>query len=317
MKYFSIATIFFTRLCLLFAGIWCAAAAPVFLHLPKTISWIFQISLLLLFFAGFRKKNYHIMLAIAEISFLASFTAITPEQQFRNRRFMRQFETKPSIIRTTGSNLFTVNNFRSNIYRTCEDYDDCFVSRTFDLGKVQSMDLAIVYWDGMSLVAHTMLQFNFSDGQKLVISVEPRTPVDSNREPLTCLCRQQELLFIIGSPDDLLDLRSVYRGEDLYLYQTAFTPEQCRIILEDIIAEVDRLNSDPRFYDLLTANCITALSPSIKKGCPTINYDWRLIFNGYFDRMLFEQKLLCHRPGESFESLKSRSFIPGKSQGKL
>ena len=175
----------------------------------------------------------------------------------------------------------------------------------------------MVYWDNQSLVAHTMLNFKFTDGKNLALSVEPRTPVDSDRKPLTCLNKQQELLIILGTPEDLFDLRIKYRKEDLYLYQTNFTPAECRIILEDIIAKVDRLDKNPEFYDLIRANCITAVYPALQKAAPQLKYELRVLFNGLFDRMLFENKILKHNDKESFESLKSRSLTAGKIQGKL
>lgn len=310
------ASIHIFRLLLLLAGIWLFAAAPMLLRIPEIPGIIFRISIILLFIAGFRDKHYHIMLALCELFSLLFFLPLTPQLQFRDREFMRQFAVKPAI-NYLSDGKFEVIRLRNNRYRTVDDYDENYQNVSFDPAKVSAMDIAMVYWDNQSLVAHTMLNFKFTDGKNLALSVEPRTPVDSDREPLTCLNKQQELLIILGTPEDLFDLRIKYRKEDLYLYQTNFTPAECRIILEDIIAKVDRLDKNPEFYDLIRANCITAVYPALQKAAPQLKYELRVLFNGLFDRMLFENKILKHNDKESFESLKSRSLTAGKIQGKL
>ena len=126
-----------------------------------------------------------------------------------------------------------------------------------------------------------------------------------------------ELLFILSDPQDLLDLRSRVRGEDMYVFETNFTPLECQAILTGIIGKVYSLYHQPEFYDLIKANCITALLPYFRNARPDLQWDARCLLNGFFDRLLFDQDVLVHHPGESFESLKSRSFIKGKSQGRL
>ena len=311
---------FILRTAVLLIALWMLAAMPVVLRLPAWAMLIFTLCTLLLLITGFKRKTPVAALMIMEAAFIAYFVTLTPEEQFKNVEFRRVFAVKPEI-RYLDDNRFEVINLRQNRYPENYDedapYDDIFVNEIFDLSQVESMQFVSVYWDGMCYAAHNMLNFKFSDGRELTVSVEPRTPLGVDRQPFTCLCKQQELLFILSDPGDLLDLRSRVRGEDMYVFDTNFTPEECRAALSSIIRKVHDLYHRPEFYDLIKANCITALLPALRSARPELQWDARCLLNGFFDRLLFDQNVLCHRPGESFESLKSRSFIQGKSQGKL
>ncbi len=229
---------------------------------------------------------------------------------------MRSFAVKPEI-NFLPDGKFEVINLRDNHYRTVDDYDDNFIRQSYDPDAVETLEMAVIYWDNMVIPAHIIFNFKFNDGKELAVSAESRTPIGGSREPWHCLCKQQELLFVLGTPRDLLNLRIDHRGEDLYLFQLDFPPDKIRIFLDYVIRKTDKLYRKPEFYNLITANCITSLIPGLKKARPDLKGDLRILFNGGFARMLYEEKMLIHRPGESFESLKSRSFRKGKSQGKL
>lgn len=303
-------------LILLLVGIWCAASAPIVLTLPAWAGNLLAGVMVILFIGAFFNRNSALFLAGIELTLLLYFILLTPRQQFKDVEFMRVFAVKPEI-KFLPDGRFEVIKLRDNHYRTVSDFDDNFIQRTYDPAKVQELEMAVVYWENMMVAAHIMFNFKFSDGQELTVSVEPRTPVGRSRAPFHCLCKQQELLFVLGTPQDLIDLRVNYRGEDLYLYQMDMSPEQIRIFLDYVIRRTDKLSREPEFYNLISDNCITALMPGLQAACPELKPDMRTLFNGEFPRMLYEQNLLKHRTHESFESLRSRSFRKGISQGKL
>lgn len=301
---------------LLLLGIWLAASAPIVLELSGFAGHLLTGATVILLIGAFFNKNARYFLAGIELTYLLYFILLTPQQQFKDVEFQRIFETKPGIEFLSGGK-FKVLKLRDNIYRTQNDFDDNFIEDTYDPEKVEALDMAVVYWDNMMAAAHIMFNFKFSDGKELTVSVEPRTPVNRSRAPFHCLCKQQELLFVLGRPRDLIDLRIHYRGEDLYLYHMDMNPNQIRIFLDYVVKRTEKLSREPEFYHLISDNCITALMPGLQKACPELKTDMRVLFNGEFPRMLYEQKMLRCREGESFDSLRSRSFRKGKSQGKL
>ena len=77
------------------------------------------------------------------------------------------------------------------------------------------------------------------------------------------------------------------------------------------------LNRKPEFYHSVFANCTTGLSGVLNSDPRLKNPDWRAILNGYFEKYLFEQGFLEHRCGESFNSLKARSYVNGNKNNIL
>ncbi|MBE6376231.1 MAG: DUF4105 domain-containing protein [Lentisphaerae bacterium] len=302
------------------AGIWSCAVMTVVWKLSASTAALLAAALFVLWLGSFRRNGCLFMLAVIEAAFMIWFAGQSAERHFAGVEFERVFAVKPSV-NYLPDGKFEVVNLRNNRYpddySEKAPYDDVFINSVFDPADVAAVQLAQVYWGGMELVAHTMLNFRFADGRNLSVSVEPRTPVGVDRKHFTHLCHQHELLFVLSVPEDVFELRSRIRGENLYLYDLNFTPDESRKLLTGIIGRVAQLDEKPEFYDLLQDNCITALLPALKSAKPELHCDFRVIFNGWLDRMLFEQGMLKQRDNESFESLRSRCFVGGKSQGEL
>src|SRR6266446_4442245 len=54
----------------------------------------------------------------------------------------------------------SVSNVRNFSWRTETDYTEGWEQRTYDLSKLRSLDLLLVYWMGPS-IAHTIMSFGF------------------------------------------------------------------------------------------------------------------------------------------------------------
>ena len=67
----------------------------------------------------------------------------------------------------------SVRNVRNFSWRSEADYTERWEQRTYDLAKLRSLDLFVVYWMGPS-VAHTIMSFGFEDGRYLDFSIELR-----------------------------------------------------------------------------------------------------------------------------------------------
>src|SRR5208283_4534647 len=83
----------------------------------------------------------------------------------------------PDVARTAratfnGSDV-TIQNVRNFNYRSENDYDQRWETRTYDLDRVKGVDLFISFW-GPTEIAHTIVSWDFGDGQHLAISIETR-----------------------------------------------------------------------------------------------------------------------------------------------
>ncbi|MBQ7206793.1 MAG: DUF4105 domain-containing protein [Lentisphaeria bacterium] len=268
--------------------------------------------LFLLWLSGWFCRRAVPAAVIALLGIAAFFFSVTPSQRFAGTRWRTPWGRRPGAgFPGQGRILFRdVRDFR---YRTENDYTVRYRDMTVDPARLRSVDLAVSHWDGLEAVAHTMLGFNFSDGRTLVLSMETRIPEGQEQSAVAGLFKQYEILPVLGTPEDVFDLRIKYRGEDFYLYRTCADPEQARMLLMYVAR---KLNGRREFYNTLTRNCSTSLVPLVEAAGLAPDLDIRLLFNGYSDRMLFQLGYLKHREGESFDSLRNRSYVPGLSRGR-
>ena len=67
----------------------------------------------------------------------------------------------------------TIHNVRNFDYRTETDFTPRWETRTYDLSKLDSVDLIAVYWAGKA-IAHIMVSFGFAGKDYLAVSIETR-----------------------------------------------------------------------------------------------------------------------------------------------
>lgn len=206
--------------------------------------------------------------------------------------------------------LHNVRDFR---YRTTEDFDVRYATKTYQLDKLSTLDFIVSHWDGIEIVSHTLLSFGFSDGQHLALSTETRLDKGDVQGAIPGLFKRFELQFIFATEEDIFALRTNYRHEELYLYRIKITdPSKIRAILVDFVNRANESRVHPEFYNTIFNNCTTALRPSLQKAVsmPSSRFDLGAILNGYVDRRAFEKGLLEHHDGENFDMLRKRSLVP-------
>ena len=69
--------------------------------------------------------------------------------------------------------IVTVDNVRDFEYRSDTDFTERWETRSYDLSKIEGVDLFISRW-GSPLIAHTIMSWEFRDGPPLAISIETR-----------------------------------------------------------------------------------------------------------------------------------------------
>jgi hypothetical protein len=204
-------------------------------------------------------------------------------------------------------NLVTVHNIRNIDYRTETDYSVHHYDRTFDLTKLQSVDLFLVYW-GSPSIAHTIVSFSFGDENPLSFSIETRKEVGEEYSAVKGFFKQFELTYVVADERDVVRLRTNYRtGEDVYLYRLKVPIDFARKVLLDYLHKVNSLKDHPEWYRALLTNCTTSILRHTTPYNPDARFDWRLIANGYLDEMLYERGRLDQTL--PFAELKKRSLI--------
>lgn len=257
----------------------------------------------------YRRAMLYLLFAVAGV--IGYFVQLTPQDRFASVRWQAPWLNRPEAVRQADGRIL-FRNVRDFCYKSEDKYLVRYKDVIVDPAMAESIDLAISHWDDQEAVAHTMLRFNFKNAEPLVLSMETRIPEGKTQNAVSGLFKQYEIIPVVGTPEDLFDLRTKFRGEDFYLYRTCATPEQTR---QTLWALFDRLNRPAEFYNTLTSNCTTTLAEFADAVGIDPLEDFRVLINGYSDQLMFELGFLQHREGESFASLKNRCYIRGKSSG--
>jgi hypothetical protein len=201
----------------------------------------------------------------------------------------------------------TIHNVRNCDYRTETDYDVRLDDRTYDIDRLKTADLFIVYW-GSPLICHTMLSFGFDGDGYVCISIETRKEAGEDYSAIKGFFKQFELTYIVADERDVVRLRTNYRkGEEVYLYRLNARPELVREVFLDYLKSINSLNDRPEWYNALTSNCTSNIRGHTKPYAPKSRWDWRLVVNGYIDELIYNNGALNR--SLPFDELKARSHI--------
>src|SRR6516165_8128006 len=203
-----------------------------------------------------------------------------------------------------------VRNFS---WRTEADYTERWEERTYDLSKLRSLDLFLVYWMGPS-IAHTIMSFGFEDGRYLDFSIELRRTQHDQYSAIAGFFKTHELVYIGADERDLMTLRKL-RHEQIQLYRLGTPLERARALLVEYIEQANDLAAHPKFYNTITTNCTTAIFDMMRTVTSSIPFDWRIILTGYLPGYLYEHGAVDTRI--PLEELRERANVTARVDGNL
>lgn len=224
-------------------------------------------------------------------------------------------EWKPEWARTGWAELkrgkLTFHNFRNFDWGTDGSVTERWEQRTVSLHNLQGVDYFHDAFGG-DLIAHPILSFDFGSDGRVALSIETRREVGESFSEIGGLYKMFELQYIWGDERDLVRVRTNVRNEPVYLYRTRLTPEQALYMLLDSVRALNLLKREPRFYNVVSANCTTSLlAQTVElRNAP---FDIRMLANGRLDELIFE-KGGFRVSGLTFEELRPRAFLNEAAQ---
>jgi hypothetical protein len=207
-----------------------------------------------------------------------------------------------------------VHNVRNFNYRSESDFDVAYYDKTYDLSRLNSVDLAAVYWAGPH-IAHVIVSFGFDTGDQLAFSIETRKEKGESYSTLAGFFRQYELIYIAADERDVIRLRTNYRKdppEEVYLYRVQGPVENGRRLFLEYVNKINSLKKKPEWYNTLTTNCTTNVWMHSWANPGHLAFSWKLLASGHVPEYLHESGRLF--TGLPFEELRARSRVNDRAQ---
>ena len=210
--------------------------------------------------------------------------------------------------------LVTVRNVRNFAYRSETDYTPAYYDRTYDVGKLRSVDLVAVYWMGPA-IAHTILSFGFEGGDQLAISIETRKEKGEDYSTTRGFFKQYELYYVVADERDVIRLRTNYRKdppEDVHVYRLHGSIENGRRVFRQYMQRINELKARPAFYNTLVDNCTTGIWMNARINPGHVPLSWKILASGYVPQYLYDAGMLT--PGVAFADLQRLGHVNARAR---
>jgi Domain of unknown function (DUF4105) len=254
----------------------------------------------------FSKRSWRpvVVFAIAFALLLSYWSTIEPKQ---DRDWAPEYARLTYAI--IKGDQVTIHNIRNFDYRTETDFTPRYYAKTFDLAKLDSIDVIASYWAG-DAIAHIIMSFGFAGEDFLAVSIETRRERHESYSTIAGFFKQYELFYVVADERDLVRLRTNYRKdppEDVYLYRIPAATANVRRFFLDYVREINSLADKPEFYNTLTTNCTTSVLTHARVNPGSHPLSWKILLSGYVPQYLYERRRID--TSLPFEELRSRSRI--------
>jgi len=260
-------------------------------------------------FAFFRRRWRTLLIFLVALAALVTwFRAIPPSND-------RQWAPEVAVLgsATVDGSLVTLKSIRNFDYRTEADFTPRYYDKTFDLDKLQSVDLICVYW-GSSAIAHLMVSFGFGGSDFVAFSIEMRPEKGEARSMVRSFFRNYELIYIVADERDVIRLRTQFRNprEQVYIYRTRLPVENQRKLFLSYVAKINELSRTPEWYNALKDNCTTGALERAGAYEGRGRYNWKVLLSGYAAEYAYECGML--EGSMAFPELTQRCLINARAE---
>jgi len=228
-----------------------------------------------------------------------------------NDRLWQADASKLAHASVEGS-LVTVHNIRNFSYQSEFEYQSNYYDKTFDLDKLEGIDLFAVYWMGPA-IAHIIMSFDFGENNHLAVSIEARKEAGEGYSTIKGFFRQYELIYIVADERDVIGLRTHYRKdppEQVYRYRlngSKVAKENAKRLFLEYIDSINTLYKEPAFYNTIMANCTSVIWMHTRVNPGHLPLSWKVLLSGYLPEYLYESGRLNQQL--SFTDLRNKAYI--------
>jgi hypothetical protein len=212
---------------------------------------------------------------------------------------------------TVNGDRVTLQNVRNFAWRSESDYTPRWETRSYDLGRLTSLDMIVSYWSHRT-IAHMLISFGFEDGAHVVFSVEVRREKSQSFSEIGGFFKEFELCIIAADERDIVRLRTNVRCEDTFLFRLKMPVAAMRSLLLAYVEEANALARIPRFYHTITGNCTTLVWRMLKRIVQPLPFSYRVLLSGYLPEYVYEVGALDRR--YPIEALRTLGYISERAR---
>jgi hypothetical protein len=267
---------------------WSAAAVSMSnlpskgLRIAATIAFLAACSACIIWGETWQRKI--LMLLAINAAVIAWFNLTPPSND-------RDWKPQSAVLAhaTIEGDTVTIHNIRNIEYRSEGDFTPRYHEKTFDLAKLESVDLVLAYWSG-DTIAHMMVSFGFGEGDFVCFSIERREDKGDEYSTWKGAFHQCELIYVVADESDLIGVRTNIRkeNEQVYLFRTRIPLENQRLLFLDYLRTLNRLAQKPEWYNTVTDNCTTGVLLHTESYGGLARYNWKLLLSGYAGEYVYE-----------------------------
>jgi hypothetical protein len=180
----------------------------------------------------------------------------------------------------------TITGVRDFEFHSRHEFIERRETREFLLSDIVGADLLLSFW-ATGPVGHTFISFIFKDSPPLTISIETRPEVGEGFKPIASMFKQLELIYLVGTEQDLIGHRVAHRNEEMYLFRLKASPESIRQLFMVYLGRINQLADNPEWYHLLVNSCtINIVRYANAIGRPG-GFNIRHLLNGFISGYLY------------------------------
>lgn len=201
----------------------------------------------------------------------------------------------PSAAEFNGDQV-TVKNVRNfRYYPTEADMHPAYYDKTYDFSQLKRVWYVSEPFNENRLAAHTFLSFEFNNGDFLAITIEARKTKTQVYGIWKGIMRSYPLIYIASDERDVVMLRANLRKDKVYVYPVKLSsPENGRKLLVDMLERMNSLQTNPKWYNTLWANCTSSIAYHVNRITPgrVSMWNWRLWLTASADELALKAGLL-------------------------
>ena len=186
-----------------------------------------------------------------------------------------------------------ISNVRNWRYNEQGPIDTSYEKKSYDLRKLNAVWFIMEPFSSWDAVGHSMLLFDFLDGESVLISVEARKEKDETYSAWKGLWKEFELIYLWGTQEDFLVRRVIVQHHPLRMHKLKLKDLTKQALFRAFVVKTNQTVEKPEFYHTLFTNCTNELAHTANNAkAKSVPFSRSRVLTGYADKTLYDRGLI-------------------------